>query len=85
MSLPEVATTDDPNVENCTIDGVDHDYRPHKGTQNGVEWTWWRCVWCHGVSCGNYTDPDPCWEPYHHHGEHRSRSGVVWPKGGDRP
>lgn len=82
--MSDVATTDDPTVEACTLGGTRHDYRPHDGTQNAVPWKWWRCVWCHGVSCGNYTDADPCWEAYHHRGPHKSRAGVVWPIGGNR-
>ena len=84
MTMPDIATASDPNVESCTLAGVAHDYRPHTGTQNGRTWTWWRCVWCHGVSCGDYGTTDPCWEPYHHSGPHRSRDGVVWPVGGHR-
>lgn len=44
-----------------------------------------RCVWCHAVTCGNADQDDPCIEPYHHRVPHRSRMGLVWPIGGDRP
>jgi len=71
----------------CTIDGVDHDFRPYSYTSGGGRWqhTSWRCVWCHGVACGDYGTPDPCWKVYHHISPHRSRAGVEWPLGGDRP
>ena len=71
----------------CIIDGGDHDFRPYEYTSGGGRWqhTSYRCVWCHGVACGNYGDADPCWLVYHHFSPHRSRSGVVWPLGGDRP
>lgn len=85
VGLPEVTTADDPNVGACTVGGVDHDWRPHTGTQFNRPHTWWRCVWCHAVSCGDYGDPDPCMEPYHHRGNHRSKTGLTWPKGGNRP
>ena len=66
--------------------GMEHDYRPR-------EWdscwnrrvTSWTCVWCDVVACGNYGTHDPCWEPYHHRGDHVSRAGLRWPLGGTRP
>lgn len=84
IKVPEVCTADDPNVALCTVDGVRHDYRAHTGTQHNRPHTWWRCVWCHAVTCGNYGEADPCMEPYHHRSPHRSRDGVLWPIGGDR-
>jgi hypothetical protein len=83
--LPEVTTADNPDVAACTLGGVDHDWRPHTGTQHNRPHTWWRCVWCHVVSCGNFTQPDPCMQPYHHRGNHRTRTGITWPIGGTRP
>lgn len=47
--------------------------------------TYWRCVWCHGVSCGDFGEHDPCIEPYHHRVPHRTRTGLTWPIGGNRP
>ncbi|GAA2037442.1 hypothetical protein GCM10009740_31570 [Terrabacter terrae] len=84
-TLPEVITNDDPNAALCTAGGVDHDYRPHTYRSNGRPHTSLRCVWCHVVACGDIDEADPCIEPYHHHGDHRTRSGVTWPKGGCRP
>ena len=84
-ALPEVATADSPDVEMCTIGGVDHDWRPHEYLQFNRPHTSWRCVWCHAVACGDYTETDPCMQPYHHHTNHLSRSGIQWPLGGDRP
>lgn len=81
---PEVTTADDPDVELCTAGGVSHDWRPHTYRQHNRPHTSWRCVWCHAVACGDYDEPDPCMEPYHHRSDHRSRAGVVWPIGGDR-
>lgn len=84
---PELATYDDPNVQSCTVGGVDHDWRPHtaRSWREMGERTYWRCVWCHAVTCGDYDEPDPCWLPYHHREPHRSRAGEVWPVGGERP
>ena len=82
---PEVTTASNPDVGLCTVVGVDHDWRSH------TYWRWhrlhtsWRCVWCHAVACGDYDEPDPCMEPYHHAGDHVSQAGVRWPIGGDRP
>lgn len=84
-ALPEVATADSPDVEMCTIGGVDHDWRPHEYLQFNRPHISWRCVWCHAVACGDYTETDPCMRPYHHHTNHLSRSGIQWPLGGDRP
>ncbi len=83
--LPDVATADDPNVELCTVNGTNHDWRPHEYLWCNVPHTSWRCVWCHGVACGDYGDADPCWEPYHHSTPHRTRSGVTWPIGEVQP
>lgn len=44
-----------------------------------------RCVWCHGVTCGDADETDPCIEPYHHRVPHRTRLGITWPIGGNRP
>lgn len=82
--MKEVQTFDAPEVQACTAGGVDHDWRPHTYTSLNRPHTSWRCVWCHAVACGNYGDPDPCMEPYHHRGPHRSRTGIVWPIGGSR-
>lgn len=70
----------------CTVEGVEHDFRPRewKTAWNTVE-TAWVCVWCDGIACGNYGEADPCWRVYHHGTPHRTRSGVEWPIGGDRP
>lgn len=81
----ELITNDDANTHACTLGGVQHDYRPHTYERWRGEHTSWRCVWCHVVACGEYSEPDPCFEPYHHRGPHRSRFGVTWPLGGDRP
>lgn len=83
----ELATNDDVTVELCTVGGVGHDYRAFTAepAYPGAERrTYWRCVWCHGVTCGDYGEPDPCWLPYHHTVPHRSRVGVSWPIGGNR-
>lgn len=80
----EVITNDDPDSALCTLGGVAHDYRPHTYEQSNRTHTSCRCVWCHVVACGDYADADPCMEPYHHDGPHRSRLGIVWPKGADR-
>lgn len=84
----EVVTNDDPNTALCTMAGeatAEHDYRPHHYSRCNQPHTSWRCVWCHVVACGDYSEADPCWLPYHHLGPHRSRLGVVWPLGGSRP
>jgi len=85
VNRPEMVTTDDPNVLICTDGGVSHDYRPHTTDRDGYRRTYWRCVWCHAVTCGDYGEPDPCWLPYHHRFDHRSRAGLRWPLGGERP
>ena len=81
----ELETYDDADVQLCTVGGVSHDWRPHTVDYShfGSGRTYWRCVWCHGVTCGDYGEHDPCWLPYHHRSSHRSRAGVVWPLGGD--
>jgi hypothetical protein len=83
--VPDVTTADNLDVDLCTVSGVEHDWRPHEYTRYNHPQVSWRCVWCHAVSCGDYSETDPCMEPYHHVGEHKSRSGVSWPLGGDRP
>ena len=80
-----VTTADDLDTFACTLGGVAHDFRPHHYRQFNRPHISWRCVWCHAVACGDYAEPDPCWEPYHHDGLHKTRSGVSWPIGGDRP
>jgi len=87
MSDRDLITMDDANAELCTVGGVEHDYRPHHTPPTypgGKAHTYLRCVWCHVVSCGDYDEPDPCIEPYHHRVPHRTRSGVTWPIGGNR-
>ena len=81
----ELATHDHDETSRCTEGGVDHDFRPHTYERYTRTWTSWRCVWCHGVTCGNYGEHDPCWRIYHHREPHRSRAGVEWPIGGTRP
>jgi uncharacterized protein DUF4031 len=65
---------------------VEHDYRPFDALLNGTQGpvtTVLRCVWCHAVACGNYGDPDPCIEPWHHEPlPHRTKAGRTWPIGG---
>lgn len=88
LPLPEVLTADDPRVRACTAGGVAHDYRAHVETRplEGTDpHTYLRCVWCHGVTCGHADETDPCIEPYHHRVPHRTRMGVTWPIGGNRP
>lgn len=79
----DMITCDDINVDLCTVGGVAHDWRAH--TYNvyigGPSRTSWRCVWCHAAACGDYTEADPCWKPYHHATAHVSRVGVVTPMG----
>jgi hypothetical protein len=78
-------TNDDPAPALCTTGGVEHDFRPRTWrTAWNTERISWVCVWCNGIACGNYSDPDPCWQVYHHREPHRSRAGVVWPLGGTR-
>jgi len=87
-TVEDLVTNDDPSVGLCTIEGTEHDYRAYTRPPTypgGPSRTYWRCVWCHGVSCGDYGEADGCIEPHHHHGDHRTRSGVTWPLGGDRP
>jgi hypothetical protein len=82
MSITGLRTADDVEVVLCTDGGlVDHDWRPKTYRQWNGEHTSLVCVWCQAVCCGGATEPDPCIEPYHHGGEHRSRSGMRWPKG----
>ena len=84
MSRPEVITNDNLDAGLCTIEGTEHDYRPHTYRANGHLHTSLRCVWCHVVACGDVGEADPCIEPYHHDVWHRTKSGVRWPKGGNR-
>ena len=85
----DLITADDVNADLCcSVDGMEHDYRPFikaPSYPGGEVHTYNRCVWCHAVSCGNYDDPDPCIEPYHHRTSHRTALGVMWPLGGNRP
>src|SRR4051812_22065827 len=92
--LPEVATADHEGVAECVYVGPDlppleHDYRPYVRTKMAggkqVSHTFLRCVFCHAVTCGNCTQTDPCIEPYHHRGDHRTQLGVTWAKGTTRP
>ena len=85
MPRPSLRTNDDLSVELCTIEGVDHDYRPRDGLRVSRPYTYLACVWCGAVACGDIGEPDPCIEPYHHDGPHRSRAGLTWPLGGVRP
>lgn len=78
-------TSDDVGVDLCVAQaGLDHDFRPRTYQQYGKAHTSWVCVWCNGVACGDYSEPDPCWRVYHHRSAHRSRAGIVWPLGGSR-
>jgi hypothetical protein len=81
----EVITNDDLDAGLCTIDGTEHDYKPHAYYALGRNHLSLRCVWCHVVACGDVGEVDPCIEPYHHDLGHRTKAGVTWPKGSDRP
>ena len=85
--MPDLVTQDDLNVELCVVEGADHDYRIYAYTTGGGRFHHrsYRCIWCHGVACGDVGETDPCWLAYHHATPHRSRAGVVWPLGGNRP
>lgn len=72
----DVVTADDPNVAACTLAGVAHDYRTYEYLQFNRPHTSWRCVWCHALACGDCGEHDPCFEPYHHAGDHVSRAGI---------
>ena len=90
MNQPEeqrLVTGDDLDTELRTVvPGAGHDFRARTYDRGGGSMrTSWVCIWCNGVACGDYDDPDPCWHVYHHRTPHRSRSGVTWPIGGDRP
>lgn len=94
MERPEICTADNPDVEMCVFVGeglppVEHDYRPYVRVKmrggNNISHTFLRCVHCHVVTCGDANETDPCIEPYHHKGDHRTRLGVRWPKGSGRP
>jgi hypothetical protein len=79
----------DIEVALCTEGGVEHDYRPWTNPDAfgpGRSRTYLRCVWCKAVSCGNFDQADPCIEPWHHEPKpHRTRSGITWPIGSERP
>lgn len=84
------AARDGEALEQCTAGGnLDHDYRPITDSDAdgpGRPRTYLRCVWCHAVACGNHDQADPCIEAWHHEPKpHRTRAGVMWPIGGDRP
>jgi hypothetical protein len=83
--MNDLITADDVNADLCTVGGPGHDWRAHTYFRANCPRTSWRCVWCHVVACGDYGEHDPCWKPYHHRGDHLSRSGVAWPLGGDQP
>jgi hypothetical protein len=84
---PDMITALDPNSDLCTMDGGHHDYRihTHRAYPTAPVRQSWRCVWCHVVTCGDVTEADPCWLPYHHSAPHLTRAGVTWPISGDRP
>lgn len=80
-TIPDRTTARDLNVEMCTIGGVQHDFRryDHKAfRETKMEETFWRCVWCHALTCGSFGQSDPCWLPMHHVVPHRSRRGDIW-------
>jgi hypothetical protein len=78
--------TDSVDTFLCAVEpGAEHDFRPYHYTFLNRPHISWRCVWCHGVACGDYDEPDPCWRVYHHVNGHRTRSGIEWPLGGSRP
>ena len=88
MTQREAVTSDSVDTFLCTVEGVDHDFRPFTAGPSypgAGPHTYWRCVWCHGVTCGDYGEDDPCWRVYHHSTSHRTRSGVEWPIGGNPP
>lgn len=82
MFVPNVETPSAPTAAELTaavpLEGVTGATFTHPRT-------YLRCVWCHGVTCGNADETDPCIEPYHHRVPHRTRLGTTWPIGGDRP
>lgn len=64
---------------------LNHDYRPHEQyTVIGRRFVYWRCIWCHVISCGPYAEHDPCMRPRGHTGPHVSRLGDVWTQGANR-
>lgn len=77
----------DPQRDCRSTPGAEHDWRPRTRDEAGGRWqcTSWVCVWCDVIACGNYGTHDPCMEPYHHDGDHISRTGLRWPLGGARP
>jgi hypothetical protein len=82
------AARDTDVVSACVAEGngIEHDFRPVTDPNAygpGRPHTYLRCVWCHGVACGNYGDNDPCIEIWHHEPKpHRTRSGATEPIGG---
>lgn len=86
LSSTGLRTCPDPVIDACTggVPGVRHDWRHHSYTEGRKTRSCYRCVWCHAIACGDWSEPDPCWEPYHHRGPHLSRGGVTWPLGGNR-
>lgn len=85
MSEKELKTSDDLDVELCTVGGVGHDWRPKKYLQFNRPHTSFVCIWCSAVCCGDVGDSDPCIEAYHHRVDHRTAMGITWPIGGNRP
>ena len=88
LTKPEMITADDPREARCTDHGLaEHDWRivEYNEYPGGPDKESFRCVWCHVVACGNPGDHDPCWRAYHHRDDHKSRRGVTWPIGGNRP
>jgi len=81
----EPIRTDSVETFLCTVEGAAHDFRPRPYERLGRSHTSWVCVWCGGVACGDYDEPDPCWRVYHHGDSHRTRAGVEWAIGGMRP
>jgi hypothetical protein len=82
---PELITGTDLDAEICTVGGTEHDYKPHAYYALGRNRISLRCVWCHAVACGDVGEVDPCIEPYHHAGDHRTKASVTWRKGACRP
>jgi hypothetical protein len=86
MDTRDRRTAGDPAVEACTaVPGMEHDYREYKYESLGTQMESMRCVFCHGLRCGNKSQRDPCIEVYHHKGVHRTARGIKWPLGGTRP
>jgi hypothetical protein len=82
----DLKTASHPEVQLCTdTPGLEHSFRPVQYTWLGRIKTSMRCVFCHGVMCGDIRDPDPCVEVYHHTEDHRTARGKRWRIGGNRP